>query len=104
MHVEMEMMYHLQVNEDSVLVTAGLHNMATKCFHNNESRKLLHSCSTSVEEISRDFQWIFRFSLFKNTFHPQCSLIAYGSRHEGKQQLQQSFAEKTWTYVDVLTL
>jgi len=52
----MEMMYHLQVNEDSALVTAGLHNMATKCFHNNESWKLLHSCNTSVEEISRHFQ------------------------------------------------
>lgn len=55
----MKMMYHLQVNEDSALVAAGLHNMATKYFHNNESRKLLHSCNTNVEEISRDFQKVF---------------------------------------------
>lgn len=67
--VKMEMVYHLQVNDNSRLVTTGLHNMATKCFRKHcpgnyytkcfpkhESRKLLHSCSTSVEEISRDFQ------------------------------------------------
>lgn len=66
---KMEIIYHLQVNDDSRLVTTGLHNMAKKCFHKHcpgncytkcfpkrESRKLLHSCSTSVEEISRDFQ------------------------------------------------
>lgn len=67
--VKIEMVYHLQVNDNSRLVTTRLHNMATKCFRKHcpgnyytkcfpkhESRKLLHSCSTSVEEISRDFQ------------------------------------------------
>jgi len=55
MHVEMEMMCHLQVNEDSTLATAGLHNMVIKCFSYNKSKKLLHSCNTTVE-ISREFQ------------------------------------------------
>lgn len=50
------------------LATTGLHNMVIKCFSYNESKKLLHSCNTTVERLVESFNRVLGSPFLKIPF------------------------------------